>query len=409
MRAISLFTGGGGLDLAAEWAGIRTVAMCEREPFPRAVLQRHWPNVPIYDDVCTLTATRLKEDGIIGPRRTIDVIHGGFPCQPFSNAGKRGGTEDDRYLWPQMFRIISEVRPAWVVAENVDGLLSMEQSDSYVVMEDETTLCEETEMVLETIRRDFAEEGYETITIVLPVAGVGAPHRRYRVLIVGHTECSGCDWESWRRTGPQLENRHRDYEGRFMADSSIKRLSEWRRTGLVSGTTENEARVEFELERFGQNVADATGKRCGEARENQCRGSTERTAGCSEDVADSSGSRRQERDSSSEPEISGYNSRSCDERRARRAVKSGMGGMLDGISDWLDRYRPRNIRLRSDGGLEVLWPAAMGQSQYEWEPPRVASGIKNRTGRLKLLGNAVSPAHLYPIFTFIKQIHNPPR
>lgn len=95
MRALSLFSGGGGLDLAAEWAGIHTVAMCEREPYPRAVLQKHWPHVPIYDDVCTLTAARLKEDGIIGPGRTIDVIHGGFPCQPFSHAGKRGGTEDD--------------------------------------------------------------------------------------------------------------------------------------------------------------------------------------------------------------------------------------------------------------------------------------------------------------------------
>lgn len=111
MRKLSLFSGGAGIDLAALWAGMETVAFCEREPFPQKVLRKHWPNVPIYDDVCTLTTERLKGDGIIGPGRAIDIISAGYPCQPESYAGKRRGKEDDRWLWPEVLRLLQELRP----------------------------------------------------------------------------------------------------------------------------------------------------------------------------------------------------------------------------------------------------------------------------------------------------------
>lgn len=93
MRKLSLFAGIGGIDLAAHWAGMETVAFCEREPYPQKVLRKHWPGIPIYDDVCTLTAERLKEDGIIGDGRAIDLVSAGFPCQPFSHAGQREGVD----------------------------------------------------------------------------------------------------------------------------------------------------------------------------------------------------------------------------------------------------------------------------------------------------------------------------
>ncbi|WP_327194972.1 DNA cytosine methyltransferase [Paenibacillus larvae] len=96
MRKLSLFSGIGGIDLAAKWAGIETVAFCEKEPFPRKVLKKHWPDIPIYDDVRTLTKEVLEQDGIITRNRTIDLISAGYPCQPFSHAGKRKGKEDDR-------------------------------------------------------------------------------------------------------------------------------------------------------------------------------------------------------------------------------------------------------------------------------------------------------------------------
>lgn len=204
MNQLDLFAGIGGISLAAEWAGIETVAFCEKEPFAQGVLRRRFPGRPIYDDVFKLTREVLVRDGITD----IDIVAGGFPCQPFSNAGKRGGTADDRYLWPEMRRIVGELRPTWVFAENVDGLVSMAQSDWDFVMEDEATICEEAEMVIETIRKDLEAIGYRSIPIVIPACGVGASHRRYRIFILGYTERSGRSGRSgdqWWRADEEPE------------------------------------------------------------------------------------------------------------------------------------------------------------------------------------------------------------
>lgn len=166
MKALSLFSGIGGIDLACEWAGIETVAFCEREPFPQKVLRKHWPNVPIYDDVCTLTKERLEADGIIGSGRTIDIIHGGYPCQPFSLAGERKGSEDDRALWPEVKRILEEIRPRWFVGENV---------------------AEHISLGIDDVLSNLDDIGYTSQPIVLPAAAVGAAHRRDRVFILAHT------------------------------------------------------------------------------------------------------------------------------------------------------------------------------------------------------------------------------
>lgn len=141
---------------------MRTVAFCEIEKFPRQVLRKHWPDVPIFDDVRKLHAEDLPE--------TVDIICGGYPCQPFSVAGKRRGKEDDRHLWPEMFRLIRECMPSWVVAENVAGHVSMG---------------------LDQVLSDLEGEGYAGWPFIIPACAINAPHRRDRLWIIAYSECNG--------------------------------------------------------------------------------------------------------------------------------------------------------------------------------------------------------------------------
>lgn len=165
---LSLFSGIGGLDLAAEMAGFRTVGQCEWADYPTKVLEKHWPDVPRWRDIRTLTGESFYEKT---GRRTVDVISGGFPCQPFSVAGKRRGKEDDRYLWPEMLRVISELRPAWVVGENVAGIVNM---------------------ALDQVYADLENEGYAVQALIIPACAVDAPHRRDRCAIVAHANDRQC-------------------------------------------------------------------------------------------------------------------------------------------------------------------------------------------------------------------------
>jgi len=162
LRVLDLFSGIGGFSLGLErTGGFETAAFCEYAEFPRKVLAKHWPDVPIYPDVRELTAERLDADGL-GP---IDLICGGYPCQPFSHAGKRLGAEDDRHLWPEMFRLIASLRPAWVIGENVAGHVSMGLDD---------------------VLSDLDGLGYAAQAFVIPACAVNAPHRRDRVWLVAH-------------------------------------------------------------------------------------------------------------------------------------------------------------------------------------------------------------------------------
>lgn len=161
MTHASLFSGIGGFDLAAAWAGWTNVFNCEIDPFCRRVLKYHFPESEQYGDIKTTDFTVWRD--------CIDVLTGGFPCQPFSLAGKRKGTADDRYLWPAMLGVVRTVRPRWVVGENVLGIVNWSQG-----------------MVFEQVCADLEAAGYEVQAYLIPAAGVGAPHLRYRTWFVAH-------------------------------------------------------------------------------------------------------------------------------------------------------------------------------------------------------------------------------
>ena len=174
----SLFSGIGGFDLAAEWAGFQNIFHCDYDDFCRQALEYHFPNSDSYADIINTDFSKYKGQ--------ITVLTGGFPCQPFSLAGKRRGTDDSRYLWPQMLRAIREIRPTWVIGENVVGITSMVLPSEEVALEDKATTQVESEFVIEQICRDLEGEGYTIQPFLIPACSVGAPHRRDRVWIIAH-------------------------------------------------------------------------------------------------------------------------------------------------------------------------------------------------------------------------------
>jgi len=157
VRVLDLFSGIGGFSLGLESAGMETVAFCEQDKFCQKILAQHWPTLPIHSDITELSGYEY--------RGSVELVCGGFPCQPFSVAGKQRGAEDDRALWPEMLRVIREVAPRWVIGENVSGIIPME---------------------LDNVLSDLEGEGYTCWTFVLPASSVDAPHRRDRVWIVAY-------------------------------------------------------------------------------------------------------------------------------------------------------------------------------------------------------------------------------
>lgn len=191
LRVLDLFSGIGGFSLGLErTGGFETAAFCEIEKYPQEVLAKNFPGVPIYDDIKKLTAKRLVSDGI----GKIDVITGGYPCTPFSVAGKQKGHEDDRHLWPFMLEIIAQVRPTWIVCENVYGHIKLG---------------------LDQVLFDLEAQGYSSRTFVVPACGVDAPHRRDRLWLVAHANSKG------ESDGSEHEEQR---PGKLVADSESQRM-----------------------------------------------------------------------------------------------------------------------------------------------------------------------------------------
>ena len=206
MIHFSLFSGIGGFDIASEWAGWRNLLSCEINDFGNKVLNYYWPDAYHHRDIHTLTYDTINAE--LSARHGADwrrediIITGGFPCQPFSMAGKRKGTEDDRHLWPQMLRIIREVQPRWVIGENVSGIVNWDGG-----------------VVFEQVQADLENEGYEVQAYILPACGVNAPHKRDRVWFVAYR--NGIIWGEMGEYQPGEQSRHRE----SVSESNLQRVT----------------------------------------------------------------------------------------------------------------------------------------------------------------------------------------
>lgn len=221
MTHASLCTGIGACELAATWMEWKNLFSCEIDEFCNKVLKHHYPKATHYGNIF--------EQDFREWRGRVDVLTAVFPCQPFSCAGKRNGAEDDRYLWPEVLRVINEVRPTWFVGENVGGILSMVLPGEEIKVGSYTDVCGENytfyekrqRYVIEQIRLDLESIGYSVQPVVIPACAVGAPHRRDRVWFIatdadgnGHSSCgtSKEPKERWCENIPQQEKRENSTE-----------------------------------------------------------------------------------------------------------------------------------------------------------------------------------------------------
>jgi DNA (cytosine-5)-methyltransferase 1 len=202
MKVGNLFNGIGGFALASQWMGWDNLMHCEIDPFCNKVMNHHFPNSYQHEDIRTTDFTIW--------RGKIDLITGGFPCQPYSTAGKRKGKEDDRHLWPEMLRAIREIQPGWIVGENVRGLTNWNGG-----------------LVFDEVQADLETEGYEVLPFLLPAAGVEAPHRRDRIWFIAHANSSAVSLPIQQRGQEKTQdiNAGRQGKGRFATNADIKRRS----------------------------------------------------------------------------------------------------------------------------------------------------------------------------------------
>ncbi len=383
LRHVDLCSGIGGFALGFEWAGLSSPVMfCDIEPWSRKILAQHWPDVPIAEDVKELAndARRLVPD--------CDILTAGYPCQPFSVAGKQKGTADDRHIWPYIRRIIAQKRPTWCVFENVYGHVALG---------------------LDQVLADLEAEGYASRTFIVPACGVDAPHRRDRLWIVAHADSKGApdgaeDVGEGERLGGDtqhdgspttaLSGEHREDEGRCAQGQEEAEQS------AGTGEPRDDADV-GDAQDDGRDRRPTQARRAGaqdftEQSQSGVRGKSGRP---SQDVADTNVAGRQQ----SHEEMAGQppEQLDCGSFQSREDVANAGSGQCEGRSQGQVLWEP-DVPLKLGRGrqdIEKRWPD-------EPDLCLVANGVPKRFDRIKGLGNAIVPQLAMRIGLTIKAVHD---
>ena len=383
LKHLDLFSGIGGFSLGLESAGlVETVAFCDFDKYCQQVLNKNFPGVPVYGDVKELNYEKLKADGI----DQVDIITGGYPCQPFSVAGRKKGEQDPRHVWPEMFRLIKELRPTWVIGENVGGHIKLG---------------------LDSVLENLESEGYSARTFSISASSVGANHKRERVWIVANSGRSvggkqsprnsksiGCwsfETPEWSTDTDQIA---RSSEGaEIMADSTIEGLegefrSKLQRTG--EGLTDGSETIDRDVADSDEMQRQLLRGQQSEQREETFEGT-------------SNGSRISNEFSDSESIVSdGGEYREHSEKRKAEG-QTRREGCLD-----CDATNSNSSRLEEQWRsftTEQKHQASQCSSWWDFEPDvgRVAHGVPKRVDRLKCLGNSVVPQIPFVIGLAIKE------
>ena len=430
MTHASVFSGIGGPEVAATMLGWENLFHCEINPFGRQVLDYWYPNSKSYEDITTTDFTEW--------RGRVDVLTGGFPCQPFSYAGRRRGAEDDRYLWPSMYRAIDEIQPTWVVAENVAGILTMVEQGEVSKVAGSATLFDAFDdlrgryelretFTLQRICTDLESHGYAVQPVLVPACAVGAPHRRDRVFIVARRIASDTDNRADRRTAREDEGKGR--EERIQERHEVRKPDEPNQVRPEGGDAVEHRHAADTIDEGLQGRHDCDTQGHGQSSDGCTRQLREVHGGerPTTDTQEQSGERmRPEQSEVSRPQQEQSGGRDSEDGCGRASTDTDMlgrrGGRLCGDSerywettdglfeafrgmynDGVRRQRESEVCGERWRGFPSVSPVHRGNDGLPFDVDRLTLSFgKWRTEALKAYGNAIVPQVMYEIFRAIE-------
>ena len=415
-KLLDLFSGIGGFSLGAEANGIPTVAFVEKDPFCQKVLRKHWSNTPIISDIRTVKGEDYETDG-------VTIISGGFPCQPFSQAGKRKGTDDDRYLWDETLRVVAETKPEWFIGENVEGLINIQNG-----------------LVLRSVQDDLEREGFQVQCLVIPASGIGAWHQRKRVWIIAHSSSERSSSQQVgtdRQLGKESETKERTRNQSSLRTSSscsdVSNTNDSRNRTSEHGTerqgnkTDDQGRQgqsQSKPSRHSQDVSNTIGELS-----DGCSGATRLSEtelkGMVSDKERNWDKVRSETERCSEQATTRGNvsdtnhsrfkdwSEQCEGQSTSSQERESSSSRYDPISDTTieglqgHRVQPQHLQTEegqdsADRGSEEQHTWWQTESSIRGVPNGISYGLdKGRVGRIKALGNSIVPQIAYQLFKSI--------